>query len=319
MSKQIIGELKVLPIGMIKVSEDAMREAKRDDEQYIQLRDNIQNSGLHSPICVVERRGMDGKVSHYEIADGVQRYSCFVDLQLGEIPCHIRDYNEQQLLLATMAGNLHRVDTKPIEYTKHLYRVIAASPDKSVSDLARELNTSVNFIMDRLSLRKLDERFHSLVNDKSISITNAIWLSRLPKEEQENWVSRAQTNSTAEFMAAAKARIDEIKKQNREGRAATAGVFTPTPHLVKASVLKNLLNNRNEIVKLINNSTEGGTLNTPIDGAEFILKHIFNVDEAGVAAAKAKFDAELAAKEAAKKAREEKKAKEAAEKTAALV
>ncbi len=68
------------------------------------------------PITVREVRDPDTGQKYYSLIDGLHRYNAAQDAGLEEIPCHVLTMDELQVLEAQLMANVHKVETRPVEY-----------------------------------------------------------------------------------------------------------------------------------------------------------------------------------------------------------
>ena len=74
-------------------------------------------------------------------------------------------------------ASVPRIETRPIEYSKQLEWVLKQHPTMTTQELAAQLCKSYTWLCDRLSLLKIDEKYHHLVDDGTISLSNAYALA----------------------------------------------------------------------------------------------------------------------------------------------
>lgn len=307
--------LKEVELAQIRENPVALRSVDRESEVFIGLRDSIRAAGFFNPISVRERvEDVEGvKVTFFEIIDGLQRYTCATELSLKKIPVIVKDLDECSVLEGQLMANIHRIETKPVEYTKQLQRIFASNPAMTVSDMAAKLAKSPAWVSQRLGLLKLDESVQKLVNDGKIKVSNAYALSKLPREEQVNFVDQAMTAGADEFVPTISARAKEIKDANREGRKAKDISFVATPKLQKISYLVEVMNTGDVATQLCKSQKA----KTPVDGFKLGVAHALNLDPVTVEGRKAAAEAKKRGVEDAKKRRiaerAKKKAAEAAE------
>lgn len=232
-------KLAYIPLGDIRASEVALREVNREGEGYKELLGSVKVRGILNAINVREKKDeKNNNKPYYEIIDGLHRYTAATEAGLEAIPAQILSLDDAALYEAQIIGNVQRVETKPIEFTKGILRILGMNPLLTEAELAVKLGKSPTWLQQRLSLNKLDEKVAELVNEGKIPLSNAYPLTKLPKEEQGQWVSRAMTEGTQIFSPAVLARDKEIKAANRKGQDASQETFTPQPYLRKLSELK---------------------------------------------------------------------------------
>jgi len=248
-----------------------------------------------------------------EITDGLHRFSAAKDAGITEIPVDILDLNDAESLEAQILMNVHKVETKPVQYSNQLRRILAMNPMMTEAELATKLGKSAQWIKERLGLVKLPEKVAALVDDGKINLTNAYAIAKLPPEEAADWVDRAMTEAPNAFVPKVNGRVKEIKDAKRKGKDASTAEFTPAAHLQKLSAFKEELDSPKIGPALVKKLK----IKTPEDGFAMGVKWALHLDPESIEAGKAKYEAQKEAKaEAAKRRaaeRAEKKAAEAAE------
>ncbi len=238
---QANAELKEIPVESIRENPNAVRQVNKQDPKYPGLVDSVKQYGVVNPI-VVRRLPSDNGEELYGLVDGLHRYSATLDSGRKTISAKVMNMSDALAMHVQLIGNIQKIETKPVEYSKQLYRILTLDPTLTLLGLAGQLNTSQQWVQDRLGLLKIIPALQTLVDEGKINLTNAYFLAKLPEEEQKNFADRAQTMSPAEFMPTVLARKREIDKANRQGRAAMPDVFTPMPHLQKLGELTAELN-----------------------------------------------------------------------------
>jgi ParB/RepB/Spo0J family partition protein len=234
-------ELLTIPVALIRENPVALRGVNRTDDKFKELVDSVRLNGIITPISVRRKTtGKDDKPDgkEFELIDGLQRYSSALEAGLKEIPAQVLDKTTEESLRLQIIANIHKVETKPVEYTKALLRLLAAEPLMTEAELAAMLSQSPAWVGQRLSLTKLHPELQKLVDDGRISLSNAYPLTKLPQDEQVNWVDKAMTMGTAEFAPQVLARNKEIRDQARKGREANPPQFQPVAFARKLSEIK---------------------------------------------------------------------------------
>jgi ParB family chromosome partitioning protein len=80
-----------------------------DEDELRQLSDSIRTHGVLTPVLV---RPLG---DHYQLIAGERRLRAAQRAGLTEIPVHIRDMDEQQVLEAALVENIQRTDLNPVE------------------------------------------------------------------------------------------------------------------------------------------------------------------------------------------------------------
>lgn len=232
-------KLKEIAIASIRENPVALRAVNRQDEGYIQLVDSIRIKGVLNPILVreIQEEGPDGE-KLFGLVDGLQRFSASQDAGRTHIPAQVIALSDAEVLEAQIITNVHRVETKPVEYSKQLMRILAGNPTMTINDLAGKLAKSPSWVSERLGLVKLADEIASLVDAGRINLSNAYAMAKLPAEEQKEFVERALTMTPQEFVPTVNTRVKEIRDAKRQGRDANPQEFVPVAHLQKLADIR---------------------------------------------------------------------------------
>lgn len=310
-----MSNLRDIPLSEIRENPVAIRAVEKEGEDYIRIRDSIGKRGILNPINVLQKTDPDG-VKYFVIIDGLHRYSSAVELGLDAIPANILDVDESEVTALQIIANSAKKDTKPVEYTKALKHMLTTNPLLTINELADQVGNSAAWVGSRLSLLKLAESVQKLVDEGRVSVTNALALSKLSKEDQLEFLDRAMIQTPAEFVPAVDDRVKALRSAAREGRKADEIGFVPTQFLRKVSEFKDELAQGKAGPAIV--ARKG--LTTAAEGFAACVEWVLHVDPQGLDAQRAKYDAmqdEKAAKKAARD--EEREAKKQAEATTAAV
>lgn len=308
-------DLREVPLTSVRENQVALRGVDKEDEKYISMRDSVKQQGFINPISVREKNDEKG-TPYYEIVDGLHRYSCALDLGLETIPVNVRTTDDIATLESQIVANLARVDTKPVEFTKALQRLLVMNPTMTKADLAERVSQSPAWIDQRLGLLKLLPDIQTAVDNGDIGISNAAALSKLPKDEQLNFLDAAMAQNSAEFVPAINNRIKELRAAARSGKAADEASFQPVSHLRSKKDAESEMDKPSVGPAMC--SAEGVT--TAAAGFALAVKWFLNRDKDSEATQKAKYEqrkkevAEAKARRDVEKA--DKAAKDAADKAA---
>lgn len=299
-----------VPLSMIRENKDTLRTVDRSDVAYQELVDSVKQYGVMQAISVREVKDpTDGK-TYYGLIDGLHRFNASLDAGLETIPVSIGTLEETQLLAAQILANVQKVETKPVQYSKALVKLMSADQTLTRSELASRLSKSPAWLDDRLNLQKLEPSIAKLVDENKITLTNAYALTPLPHDVQLELKDKAMTDSPTVFGTLASNRKKEILKAKREGKPVVAE-FVPTERNKKVLEVKNELAALKAGTGELADAIRKANITKPMDAAALALEWAIHLDPATVAAAKTKWEAEQKAKEEKKKAdaiaREQKK------------
>jgi ParB/RepB/Spo0J family partition protein len=231
-------KLKEVKLSDIRENPVALRSVNRQSESFQGLVDSIREKGVLNAILVREMKDAESGETYYGLIDGLQRFSASQDAGKETISAKVVNLSDAEVLEAQIITNVHRVETKPVEYSKQLIRILSGNPTMTISNLAAKLAKSPTWVSERLGLVKLEDTVAKLVDDNKINLSNAYALAKLPVEEQANFVDRAITMTPQEFVPQVNGRVKEIREAKRQGRDASKSEFAPVPHLQKLSDIK---------------------------------------------------------------------------------
>lgn len=298
------GELEYVPISTIRENPVALRTVNRTSEKHLEMVESMKQKGIINPPNARRKTDEDTGEAFLELIDGLHRYTAAKDAGLVEIPLHILEMSDGEVLEAQIITNLHVQKTTPSAYTKQIKRILTMNPMMTESELAKKLGVSVQFIQQRLSLTKIEnEDILKLIDNDKITLSNAYALAKLPLEEQAEFLDRAMTQNPDEFIPAVQARVKEIKEARQSGKDAGDAVFQPTPHYQKSKDAKEELATGNIGKTLVKKHG----IKSAEEGFAMGVKWLLHMDPESIASQQAKYEAQ-------REAREDAKAKKMAEK-----
>lgn len=301
--------MKYVPVDEIIESPEALRTVDEERVEFQEMVESVKRQGILNPISI--RPLNNGK---YSLIDGLHRYTAAKRAGLAEVPCKIMDLDDAKVLEVQVVANIMKVDTKPVEYAKHLTRMLSYNPLMTLSELAGKINKSTSWLDQRFGLLKLPDTIKEMVDGGSIGLSNAFMLSKLPAEEMGNFLDRAQTMVPTEFGPLVKSRCKEIQEAKRQGKEASVETFVPVAHLRKTGEIKDEMDTGKTAEQLVRDCR----IDNAVDGFKLAIKWVLNMDPISIQNAQAAYEARKAqadqAKERRAAERAEKKAKEAADK-----
>lgn len=306
-----MGELKTIPLAQIRENPVALRTVDVQSESFQGLVDSIRTKGFFGAITVRPKKDKDTGEEHFELVDGLHRFAASKEAGLKNINVDIVSYDDDQVLEAQIMANIHKVETKPGQYSKQLRRILSRNPYMTEAELAERLAKSPAWIKDRLSLTKItNEKIIQLIDENKIPLSNAYALAKLPPEEMEAFVDRAMTMKPKEFTPEINARVKELRDADRKGDNAQGPEFSPVAHLQKLKDIKDELE-KGAVAKVLCKD-----LKNPVQGFKAAVEWVLHLDKESIKVAKAEWEERQARKAEAKKKRDEERKKKAAEKAA---
>lgn len=235
--------VKLLEIPLEKIRPNAvasLRPVHTDSEEFQSMVDSIKQQGILASITVRPAKDKETGEDYYELIDGLHRTTAAKEAGLKTIPATIREgMNNSDVLEAQLIANVHKVETKPAEYSKQLKRILSENEMMTEAELAQKLAKSTQWLRDRLKLNKINNpEILKLIDQGKIPLNNAYALANLPEEERADWVAQAVEAAPNEFIPQVQKRVKEIKDAIRKGKEAAPAEFTPVPHCQKVGDLK---------------------------------------------------------------------------------
>ena len=307
--------LEVISLDQIDPNEIALRTVNKDSEKYLELVESIRKMGVMNSITVREYQTQDG-FTRYSLTDGLQRFSASRDAGRSSIPCNIVAMDDAEVLIAQIVANVHKIETRPVDYAKQLIRIVSNDPLMTQKGLASLVSKSETWVDNMLGLTKLDPKVAELVNKGEIKLSNAYALAKLPQEEQKDFVDRAITDPPNEFLPVVHERVKEVKAARAEGRKAEKAEFKATPSLRNVKEIKGEF----ESSALAETLCQG--LSTAQEGFARAMEWVLKMDPESQKKQLERYQQREKEREEAKKRREKERAeakeKAAAEKAASL-
>jgi len=306
-----MGKLAVIAIAAIRENPVALRSVNRESEEYLGLVDSIRNKGFLGAITVRSKKDDETGDEFYELVDGLHRFSAAKDAGIEQINVDVVTLDDDAVMEAQIMANIHKIETKPVEYSKQLLRILSRNPLMTEAELATKLGKSTQWIKERLGLTKITNAdIAALVNEGKIKLANAYAMAKLPPEEMADFVDRAMTQAPDEFVPAVNARVKEIRDAKRKGKDAEAAVFQPVAFMQKLKDIKDEME-AGKIAKALIKETG---VKTAAEGFDLAIKWVLHLDPKSVEAQKAKDEERKRLKEEKKKQRDAERAQKIAEK-----
>ena len=175
--------IEQIEMKMIRPSSFAVRDKFQkyceDDESLII---SIREHGLIQPILI-------RPLSHgFEIVAGHRRYQACKSLRWRFIPCKIREMTNKQAFEIQLSENIQRKSMDPIEEAEAFRRYVIDFGWGGVSDLAKKIGKSEEYVSHRIQLLKLSEETKRKIASNMLNVSKAIEISTIPIEKQSQIV-----------------------------------------------------------------------------------------------------------------------------------
>ncbi|HSF50429.1 MAG TPA: ParB/RepB/Spo0J family partition protein, partial [Nitrososphaeraceae archaeon] len=170
--------IEQIEIKMIRHSSFAVRDKfqrySEDDESLVT---SIREHGLIQPILI--RPLSNG----FEIVAGHRRYQACKSLRWRFIPCKIREMTDKQAFEIQLSENIQRKSMDPIEEAEAFRRYVMDFGWGGVSDLAKKIGKSEEYVSHRIQLLKLPEEIKKKIASHILNVSKAIEISAIPIEK----------------------------------------------------------------------------------------------------------------------------------------
>lgn len=148
-----------------------------NEEKLNELAESIKENGVIQPLIVQK----DG--TKYMIIAGERRYRASQKAGLTELPCIIKEYDEEELIKVSLLENIQREDLNSIEEAE-TYDSIIKQFNITQDNLADQLGKSRTYISNSLRLLKLSLHVKKLVIEGKIMHSIARSLVTLDEKTQ---------------------------------------------------------------------------------------------------------------------------------------
>lgn len=170
---------------MIRPSQFAVRDKfQKLSSETEMLAASIREHGLLQPILI---RPLD---HGFEIVAGHRRYQACKSLRWRFIPCKIREMPDKQAYEIQLTENIQRKSMDPIEEAEAFRRYVMDFGWGGVSELAKKIGRSEEYVSHRLQLLKLPDNVKEQISQNRLNVSQAMELTTLSSSRQGEVVSQ---------------------------------------------------------------------------------------------------------------------------------
>lgn len=180
-------EIKILPIIDIEPNKNQPRKAF-DEEKLIALSDSIKEHGVVAPLLVTPTSN-----GTYRIVAGERRWRASKLAGLTEVPCIVRDFEDQKVMELALVENLQREDLNPIEEAEG-YRRLMNTFDLTQDEVSKKVGKSRSAVANALRLNNLCDEVKEMLKDGQLTQGHARALLTLNEKTQLNVAQRIIEN-----------------------------------------------------------------------------------------------------------------------------
>lgn len=188
-----------------------------NEDKIEELSNSIKEHGIIQPIVVRK------KEKGFEIVAGERRWRAAIKAGLPQVPCLIREFNDEQNMLIAIIENMQREDLNPIEEAEGLYQMTETF-GMTQEQVSKSVGKSRPYITNALRLLKLPEYIKESVSQGEISAAHGRTLVTMTDEEKrkELWekiIKESLSVRETEKLAATSAKKPQ-KKPLKKGKTA---------------------------------------------------------------------------------------------------
>lgn len=148
-------------LALDELHEVPQRRRKLTEQQYAELRENLRNNPLVTPITVRKR-----DAGGYEIVSGNNRVAVFRELGKTHIPAALLDSDEDQAEINAFYANLLQSDLSDFEKYLGFKKIIAKHPSLTHAQIAEGAGVSRSFVSQLMAFDDLPADALTILNDK---------------------------------------------------------------------------------------------------------------------------------------------------------
>jgi ParB family chromosome partitioning protein len=178
-------EMKMIRPSQFAIRDRFQKMAPEDDTLMCSIREH----GLLQPILI---RPL---VHGFEIVAGHRRFKACRSLRWRFIPCKLREMSDKQAYEIQLTENIQRKSMDPIEEAEAFRRYVVDFGWGGVSELAKKLGKSEEYVSHRIQLLKLPDDIKQQILTDRLNVSQALELSNIPSERQSEIISQVINKS----------------------------------------------------------------------------------------------------------------------------
>ena len=225
---QVAEQVVLIPLEQLKPFKNHPFKVRDDDELMQDTIDSIMAGGVINPILV--RPTEDGK---FEVVSGHRRFRASELAGKADIKAIVREMDDDTAVITMVDSNLQREQISPMERAQAYRMKLEALKHqgkrvdltcaqvghkldsvKSVQKIADDVGKSRTQVQRYIRLTELRPELQQMVDDGTISLTPAVELSYLTKDEQKGFLDAMDYSQNIPSLSQAQ----RLKKLSREGK-----------------------------------------------------------------------------------------------------
>ena len=204
--------IKLISLADIEPNKNQPRKSF-DRDKLEALADSISEHGLVSPILVTPTKN-----GTYKIVAGERRWRASKLAGLREIPCLIKDFDEQKVSELALVENLQRDDLNPVEEAEG-YRYLLETFSLTQDEIAKKVGKSRSAVANSLRLNNLCDEVKELLRDNKLTQGHARALLTLDKGLQIEYAEKIISEDLNVRQAEALAQKSQTQKKTSQTKS----------------------------------------------------------------------------------------------------
>lgn len=182
-----------------------------------ELASSINQHGLLQPIVVRPKH------DEFEVVAGNRRLAAVKMLKLRKISCHVVELSDREAYEVALIENVQHKTMNPIEEGLAFSRYVKSYGWGGVSDLARRIGRSQEFVTKRIQLLRLPERVQQEIIRQRITPSVALEMLPLDKETMEEFADFILDNPLTKEEIRHIVRVSKTDKKNEDDDSNSTG------------------------------------------------------------------------------------------------
>lgn len=177
--------VELIEMKMIRPSQFTIRDKfQKNNSDFEMLVNSIREHSLLQPILI--RPLSNG----FEIVAGHRRFQACRTLRWRFIPAKIRELSDKQAYEIQLTENIQRKSMDPVEEAEAFRRYVVDFGWGGVSELARKIGKSEEYVSHHLQLLKLPGDIKVKIANNSLKVSQAIEIAEIPPDKRSKIVSQ---------------------------------------------------------------------------------------------------------------------------------
>lgn len=260
-----------IPASLIDPAPVLLRPVNPMSQEYLDMVADFREDGhFGNSILVRPRSG-----GRYEVVDGMYRWTAGNEAGLPVFQCVVREMTDREAIIWQVKLNATRVDTDPMEYSRHLRRLMDFEDQQmNLKDLSELVGKSRSWVCEMLSLDNLIPEYQKMVSRGQLMVGNAQLLSKLKTYLQPQHIEEAKTQSTRVFKRTVAEAVNRFRESLSKGRFDDYWSEEIKPYIRNLKEINAELQNWHNGAKMI---AQHGCV-SPLDGWKLAIQWLCNMD-----------------------------------------